>query len=323
MQQAGASSRCPKAMVSSTICCPSFLTEPTSQRSFVLQYLWCCANQGLFGTVAGTAVIKNVKVAGTIKTLNTNGANIGSIVGVQKGGVIDNCESSVAITASGYNVGGIVGVSDGGLISNCKFLGNITSSSTAKGNSHHGIGAIVGYLSTKEAVEVNNCVNEGTITTGSTQVGGIVGLAYGISTVKYLIINCINNGDISSSASVNSTTNEGVGGIAGMALYTTIKNCENNGSITAKNACQVAGIVGKCSDNSLIENCENNGDIIGISQVGGISGRHVGGATANSCTNNGNIYCTSTATTYGQICGHNGATMTNCTENGSKGIYSE
>ena len=37
----------------------------------------------------------------------------------------------------------------------------------------------------------------------------------------------------------------------------------------------------------------------------------------DSCTNNGDVYCTSTATTYGQIYGENKATVTNSTENGS------
>ena len=278
------------------------------------------ANQGLFGTISNTAIIRNIKVAGTIDTLNTGTANIGSIVGVNKG-IIENCESFVSINAAGYNVGGLVGVSDGGKIKYSTFNGTITSSSTAKGNTDHGIGGIVGYLSVAGVTTIDNCVNNGTINTGSTQVGGVVGLAKGTSSIRHTISNCENTGAINSTASVNSTTNEGVAGIVGMAVYTNISTCANNGNITAKTACQVAGIAGKCCDSSTINSSVNNGTIIGIAQVGGIAGRHVGNAIIDGCTNNGNIYCTSTATTYGQIYGQNGATVTNCTENGTVGKY--
>ena len=279
------------------------------------------ANQGLFGTIANTAVIKNLKVAGTLNTLNTAAANIGAIVGVVNGGAIENCESSVVVTAAGYNIGGLVGIFNGGEITNSTFNGAITSSSTAIGNTDHGIGGIVGYLSPASSVVIDNCVNNGTINTASTQVGGIVGLSKGNSSIRHTISNCENNANISSTASVNSTTNEGVAGIVGMAVYTNISTCINNETITAKSACQVAGIAGKCCDSSTINSSVNNGTIIGISQVAGIAGRHVANASIDRCTNNGNIYCTSDATTYGQIYGHNGATVTNCTENGTVSKY--
>ena len=275
------------------------------------------ANQGVFGTISSTAFIKDLKVAGTINTVNTAGANIGSVVGLNKGGLIENCISTVDITASGYNVGGLVGVSDYGTVKDCVFKGTITSTSTTKGNSDHGIGGIVGFATTVGVTTIDNCDNEGVINTGSTQVGGLVGLAKGTTTNRHIIKDCENKGNVTTTANVNSTTNEGTGGIAGMVYYTNISNCVNNANITGKTSCQVAGIVGKCTDSTNITNCVNNGTIIGISQVGGISGRHVGNAVADQCTNNGDIYCTSTATTFGQIYGHNGATVTNCTENGT------
>ena len=69
---------------------------------------------------------------------------------------------------------------------------------------------------------------------------------------------------------------------------------------------------------------DSSGDVIASKYGGGIAGRHVGGGTTmDGCTNNGNVYCTSTATTCGQIYGQNGATVTNCTENGTSGRYTE
>ena len=247
------------------------------------------ANQGLFGQTAGTSVIKNLKVAGTMNTERTTDANIGCIVGVNRG-VVQNCESSVVVTAKGYKIGGIVGTSVGGSILDCTFNGSITSTSTATGNTDHGIGGIVGYINPDKVSVVDNCINEGSITTGSTQVGGIVGLSKGANAVRHQISECINKGNIISTASVNSTTNEGVAGIIGMAIYTNVTNCENSGNITAKSSSQVAGIVGKCCEYSTITNCVNKGTIIGLNQVGGISGRHVGNVSAIDCENQGDVY---------------------------------
>ena len=282
------------------------------------------ANQGLFGTISNTAVIKNLKVDGTLNTLNTGNANIGSIVGINKGGLIENCESSVIITANGDRIGGLVAICDGGKIINSVFKGTITTTSTNSGNGTRGIGGIVALLSSAGVAEISNCTNEGTITATCRQVAGIVGFARGTSAIRHTISNCVNNANIMSTSNGNDTANEGVSGIVAVSFYTNITNCENNGVITAKTSAQVGGVVGKCCDGSSVKNCVNNSTVIAIQYVGGICGRHVGsGTTMDSCTNNGDIYCTSTATSYGQIYGQNGATVTNCTENGTIGKYSE
>ena len=283
------------------------------------------SNQGLFGTISNTAIIRNLKVAGTLNTLNTGNANIGSIVGINKGGLIENCESSVVITAKGARIGGIAAVCDGGKILNSVFKGTITTTSTAAGNTDRGVGGIVALLSSAGVAEISNCTNEGTINATCRQVAGIVGFARGTSAIRHTISNCVNNGNITSTSTGNDTANEGVAGIVAVSFHTNINNCENNGVITAKTSAQVGGIVGKCCDGSSVKNCVNNSTVIAIQYVGGIAGRHVGsGTTMDGCTNNGDIYCTSTTSTYyGQIYGQNGATVTNCTENGSKGTYTE
>ena len=282
------------------------------------------SNQGLFGTISNTAIIRNLKVDGTLNTLNTGNANIGSIVGINKGGLIENCESSVVITAKGARIGGLAGVCDGGKIINSVFKGKITTTSTNSGNTDRGVGGIVALLSSAGVAEISNCTNEGTITATCRQVAGIVGFARGTSAIRHTISNCVNNANIMSTSNGNDTANEGVSGIVAVSFYTNITNCENNGVITAKTSAQVGGVVGKCCDGSSVKNCVNNSTVIAIQYVGGICGRHVGsGTTMDSCTNNGDIYCTSTATTYGQIYGQNGATVTNCTENGTIGKYSE
>jgi hypothetical protein len=282
------------------------------------------ANQGTFGTIGSNAVIKNVTITGNVVTLNPNSACIGGLVGVNKGGTIINCHNEANVTASGYNVGGLVGIMDGGSITSSTNKGTISSSSSKIGNFQRGIGGIVGTLTNVAKSTITVCQNSGVITAAATQLGGIVGFATGSSTVAHQIVNCVNNGEVTSTKEINSTSNEGVAGIVGMACwYVQITKCTNNETITALNASQVAGIVGKSADSIVIDNCTNNGDIYGYNQVGGIAGRHVGNAVIRNCTNTGDIYGVE-GVTYGQIAGHNGATIeTNNNENGSSQKYNK
>ena len=199
-----------------------------------------------------------------------------------------------------------------------------TTTSSATGNGERGVGGIVALLSNAGVAEISNCTNEGTINATCRQVAGIVGYSNGTSAIRHTVKDCVNNGNITSTSTGKDTTNEGVAGIVAVSFQTNINNCENNGVITAKTAGQVGGIVGKCCEVSSVKNCVNNSTVIATQYVGGIAGRHVStGTTMDGCTNNGDIYCTSTATTFGQIYGQNGATVTNSTENGTSGRYTE
>lgn len=278
------------------------------------------ANQGVFGTIGSTALIKDLTVKGQLVSEYTGSANMGGVVGVNNAGTIQNCDSYVNMTLAGYQCGGIVGRNLGGSITDCNNFGNILTTSNITGNNSRGIGGIAGYLNINAKTTITNCNNFGKIESSGTQIGGIVGFSNGAKNYIHEIINCRNEGEIVSSSTINATSNEGVGGMIGFSLYTKIKNSTNIGDITAK-CSQVAGIVGKVSDYSVIEGCTNSGNVIGYNQVGGIAGRAVGNTSIIGCTNNGAIQYMAD-TTYGQIFGYsNSIILENNTENGSVSQY--
>ena len=280
------------------------------------------ANQGcLFGRTSSRATIKNITSKGKMISQHTGESHMGGIVGINEG-LIQNCNSYVDIEACGYQIGGIAGRMNGGSIINCNNYGKVKTSSTATGNFSRGIAGIVGYINVNAESVVDNCKNYGAIESSGTQVGGIVGFSNGSATYVHEISNCQNLGKISSTATINSTSNEGVAGIAGFVIHTKISGCTNDGDVTALSS-EVAGIAGKVADASTIENCINNATIIGFDQVGGMGGRVVSSSTIKDCTNNGDIYYRD-GSMHGQIYGYqNGATLSGNIEGGSISQYIE
>lgn len=118
---------------------------------------------GLFKTLAGGAVVKNVITAGSI---SSKGNNVGGIAGsadTDAGDVtIENCKNTAAITGK-EEVGGILG--------------------RCSGSAH--------------SVTVTGCINTGTINGTNRKVGGICGNLEG----THVIRNCYNTGGISVSKS--------------------------------------------------------------------------------------------------------------------------
>lgn len=143
------------------------------------------ANVGLFKTLSGGAVVRNVITAGSVTATGKN--NVGGIAGfanTYSGDVtIENCKNTAAITGNN-EVGGILGYCSGSAhsvtVTDCANTGTI--SGTRK------LGGICGNL--ENAHFIKNCYNSGTVT-GST-IGGILGRgAKGVS-----IENCYNVGNI-------------------------------------------------------------------------------------------------------------------------------
>lgn len=121
------------------------------------------ADVGLFKTLSGGAVVKNVITAGSI---SSKGNNVGGIAGsadTDAGDVtIENCKNTAAITGK-EDVGGILG--------------------RCSGSAH--------------SVTVTGCINTGTINGTNRKVGGICGNLEG----THVIRNCYNTGGISVSKS--------------------------------------------------------------------------------------------------------------------------
>ncbi len=123
---------------------------------------------GLFGTLAGGAVVKNVKVNGTVS--GTEG--VAGIAAQANGATISGCINCAEISATERYVGAIVGKMEGGTVENCYNTGAISSS---RNRPAVNLGGIVGYID--ESATVKNCYNVGeiTVTNKATNMAGIAG----------------------------------------------------------------------------------------------------------------------------------------------------
>lgn len=130
------------------------------------------ANVGLFSKLAGGAVVKNVKVDGTVS--GTEG--VAGIAAQANGATISGCINCAIISATERHVGGIVGKLRGGTVENCYNTGAISSSRTRPIN----MGGIAGYVDGGASVE--NCYNTGSITGSGDNTAAVVG--WNAATVK-------------------------------------------------------------------------------------------------------------------------------------------
>lgn len=123
------------------------------------------ANVGLFSKLAGGAVVKNLKVDGTVS--GTEG--VAGIAAQANGATISGCINCAEISATQRHVGGIVGKMGGGTVENCYNTGAISSSRTRPIN----MGGIAGYVDGGASVE--NCYNTGSITGSGDNTAAVVG----------------------------------------------------------------------------------------------------------------------------------------------------
>ena len=130
------------------------------------------ANVGLFSKLAGGAVVKNVKVDGTVS--GTEG--VAGIAAQANGATISGCINCAEISATQRHVGGIVGKMGGGTVENCYNTGAISSSRTRPIS----MGGIAGYVDGGASVE--NCYNTGSITGSGDNTAAVVG--WNAATVK-------------------------------------------------------------------------------------------------------------------------------------------
>lgn len=126
------------------------------------------ANVGLFSKLAGGAVVKNLKVDGTVS--GTEG--VAGIAAQADGATISGCINCAEISATERYVGGIVGKMQGGTVENSYNTGAISSS---RNRPAVNLGGIVGYID--ESATVKNCYNVGeiTVTNKATNMAGIAG----------------------------------------------------------------------------------------------------------------------------------------------------
>lgn len=125
-------------------------------------------NVGLFSKLAGGAVVKNLKVDGTVS--GTEG--VAGIAAQANGATISGCINCAEISATQRHVGGIVGKMGGGTVENCYNTGAISSS---RNRPAVNLGGIAGYIDSNASVK--NCYNVGgiTVTNKATNMAGIAG----------------------------------------------------------------------------------------------------------------------------------------------------
>lgn len=239
----------------------------------------------LVGTVIGGSEIDSITVTNlTAIVTGTNTANgFGSVVGcLSEASSVSNCNATATIQADGYMawngaLGGLVGKTFGSSsVSNCVADGSIT------GSIYSGyIGGVIGWLDANTSLSycINRCDIQIDVTTSSKyfQAGGLGGIAYK-STVN--IDHCVNEGTIKGSA-VNKAVYMG-GLIARAQENLNITNSINIGAVSTETAGSYAGgIFGHQNGYSTnITNTYNLGEINAPNKgfIGASQGSSVGGS---------------------------------------------
>ena len=187
--------------------------------------------QGLFGIIARTGTVRNVKAAGRVLVRQSSGA--GLIAG-ENNGVLYNCEASAFLKnsynagstgSSVGNIGGIAGHMAAGYIENCRAYGL--------------------FLANPESYDEGNLVNSSMLC----QIGGIVG-GMGASQEKdgCLVRYCENHLQIDCFTFTfgnSSPCGYAIGGIVGGSGIGKVRECVNRAAVTG--GYDVGGIVGSAT----------------------------------------------------------------------------
>lgn len=202
---------------------------------------------GLFGTLQPGAVVKNLRVRGSIAPDGTRDV-AGGITGLN-GGTLENC-SFTGTVSGGNSVGGLAGVNDvTGIIRDSAAEGSITGKSMTGGIAGKNLGVISGCRN-------KACVNITSVDPSLDLSELDLGAAVSLRSQNAL-------------DTVNVATD--TGGIAG---YSTgmILSCTNLAVIGYQHiGYNVGGIAGRSCGH--VANCENQGAVLGRKDIGGIVGQ--------------------------------------------------
>jgi len=190
----------------------------------------------LFGRTDETAVLKDFHLANSyLKNVNGDGQGyyIGLIVGRAYGGENSSLESihideDVVIETDCPQVGGFIGRVngvDGLTISDCRFAGEVKQ--IGKSGLVDGYaGGFVGYI--EKNVFINNCLNEGSVSSDVQNVGGFVGKT--IETGGLTINNCKFSGEVKQNGK-SDLVNNSPGGYVGGYVGSVMKNISITDSV--------------------------------------------------------------------------------------------
>ena len=241
-------------------------------------------NIGLFGVIAGSAVVEDVGVVNA----DVTGMNyVGGLLGYNNHATVTDCYFSGSLTGND-KAGGLLGYND---------YGNITDSYS--GGSVSGNGQVGGLMGYNDDGGVSNSYSTGSVT-GNWQVGGLVGYTdEGTVSNSYSSANVTgelrvgglvgrnDDGGVSNSYSTGSTTgNEDVGGLVGYNCGEgTVSNSYSSANVTGE--LRVGGLVGRIDDGT-VSNSHSTGSVTGSNYVGGLLGYIDEGTVSNSYSS-GNV----------------------------------
>ena len=203
---------------------------------------------GLFA-VAHNATIKNLELSGTFNVTATEQADAGMLVGTAIHSTISNVKIGGKIVSAGstaakrFSIGGVCGYAYAGVISEGVYGATLFEGCTvdatvefdggtnqANGATCAMYGGIVGFATTPNAdaahkVTIKSCVNNGDMTVKIGRCSGIIATA----NTGVVLEDVTNNGD-----QVNTVANGRLGNVVcNISYYCTLKNCVNNGDLTA------------------------------------------------------------------------------------------
>ena len=201
------------------------------------------------------------------------------------------CKSKASGESSTLSTGLFDAVGKDGIVKNINVYGTVTSTST-------NVGGVAGW----SGGTLDNCTNYVSVS-GAGTVGGVVGN----SEMGSKILNCINYGAINS-------TGYNTGGVAGQGK-STITNCINFGYVTSSSG-NVGGLIGNGDSRdttSIVSKCINYGTVKGTAtHIAGIIGNSY--SNVMNCHNYGDIIGGTWG--WGGIAGYSSGTISNCTNNG-------
>lgn len=263
------------------------------------------AYQQYSGGIAGAADVVSMTDCHNEGEVSSTRQNAGGLCGILKSGTITSCSNIAPITGD-YTIGGLIGESTESnslTITDSYNTGAITAT-IAAGSRQSYAGGLAGNV---KYGTMQNCRNSGDVKSAGGLVGGIAGMIEGG------LDGCVNSGTV--------TAYNAVGGIAGSFVQgkdMSVKDCTNNGDITAEShldnvmaPARCGGIIG-VSDELTMTGSVNTGKITAYSLFsGGLCGILTKASSLTDCQNEGEV--SSTAEDTGGICGRfYEGTITDC-----------
>ncbi len=208
-------------------------------------------NIGLFGTLQG-GLLKRVKL---VNFLTKGGANVGSLVGLNDQGTIEDSEVDGKVDG-GKTIGGLVGLNRGGVIRN-------SIATVRVGENSRNTWVSGGLVGQNDGGTIVGSHASGGVT-GGNQVGGLVGKNMGSVTSSHA------TGNVTGTHTVGRGY---VGGLVGWHLGGTISGSHTNNKVVGA-APGVGGLVGV--NEASIVGSYSEGLVRGKNKVGGLVGENWG-----------------------------------------------